>query len=162
MFYTYPLTSIYLSLGALHIRARVCTTVEVVWKESVLEIPLSLYLCSPLKTALFPHCPSGFFWGVCRVRGVAELLLFSQLWEYLRLRVSRKWESISLGLSGSYIVAETPAVAARAGLSLFPSYKSFYVSYLSSSKSGSFQKKKKKIRSAIQNPFQLCTIAECV
>ena len=71
--------------------------------------------------------------------------MFSQLWEYLR--VSRKWESINLGLSGSVgikghavaeAVAEAPKGVARALLYIvraspsfliYPSFKTFYYTF---------------------------------
>ena len=106
---------------------------------------LSLYLYSPLKTALFPHFSYKVLGVLPRLvwsQRSCSASLFSQLWEYLR--ASRKWESISLGLSGSVgikghavaeAVAEAPKGVARALLYivraspsflLHSSFKTFY------------------------------------
>ena len=102
---------------------------------------LSLYLYSPLKTALFPHFSYKVLGVLPRLvwsQRSCSASLFSQLWEYLR--ASRKWESISLGLSGSVgikghavaeAVAEAPKGVARALLHivsflLHPSFGTFY------------------------------------
>ncbi len=106
---------------------------------------LSLYLYSPLKTVLFPQFSYKVLGGLPRLvwsQRSCSVSLFSQLWEHFR--ASTKWESISLGLSGSVgikghamaeAVAEAPNGVARAllyivGASpsflLHPSYKLFY------------------------------------
>ena len=115
---------------------------------------LFLYLFSPLKTALFPHfshCVLGVLPRLVWSQKSCNVSLFSQLWEYLR--ATRKWESISLGLSGSVgikghavaeAVAEAPKGVARALLYivrgspsflLHPSYKTFYHTFHHSSRS---------------------------
>ena len=65
---------------------------------------LSLYLYSPLKTALFPHFSYKVLGVLPRLVWSCNASLFSQLWEYLR--ASRKWEPISLGLSESVGIKE--------------------------------------------------------
>ena len=107
---------------------------------------LSLYLFSPSKIALFPQFSY-------KVLGVLPRLvwsqrscgasLLSQLWE--DLRSFRKWECISLRLSGSvgiqaHAVAEAPTGVARAllyvhsqRLSLLPSLPSSIKNYTSHS-----------------------------
>ena len=106
---------------------------------------LFLYLFSPLKTALFPHFSHWVLTVLLRLvwsQKSCNVSLFLQLWEYLR--ATRKWESISLGLSGSVgtkghavadAVAEAPMGVARALLYivrdspsflLHLSYKSFF------------------------------------
>ena len=81
---------------------------------------LSLYLFSPSKIALFPHFSYKVLGVLPRLvwsQRSCRASLLSQLWE--DLRSFRKWESISLCLSGSvgiqgHAVAEAPTGVARA------------------------------------------------
>lgn len=70
--------------------------------DTLLGNLLSLYLHSQLTTALFPYFSYrvlGILLRLVGVREAAALVWFSLLWEYFR--AFRKWESTSLGLSGS-------------------------------------------------------------
>lgn len=105
---------------------------------------------SPLKAALFLHFSNWVLGGLPRLgwsQKSCSVSLFLQLLEYLR--TSRKWKSISLGLSGSVkieghamakVLAEAPTGMARVLLycctssgALFPlSITHAILSYLSS------------------------------
>ena len=96
---------------------------------------MSLYLFSPSKIALFPHFSYKVLGALPRLvwsQRSCRALLFSQLWE--DLRAFRKWESISLRLSGSvgiegHAVAEAPTGVARALLYIVRGSPSFLLSF---------------------------------